>query len=231
MRYNKNVNRVEYKRILIVEDDARLRDALYKHFSSLNTVVTAATLAGAVSAVSSAHFDIILLDVILPDGSGLKLFEHIAQTPVVILSDLGADGNILDAFSVGAADYIVKPASAEIIEARMSLRLLPDAEAKICLHGLELDMSKRLVTYFGRALDLTSSEFNILMFLMQNAGNFYTANEIYEKVWKMPHLNSSTIKVHLSNLRKKMFGISKDCADLIVTNFGIGYSFRSGADE
>lgn len=231
MIYNNRVNRVEYKRILIVEDDAELRDSLYKHFSSVNTVVTAATLEIAVSATMSAQFDIILLDVILPDGSGLKLFEHIAKTPVVILSDLGADGNILDAFSAGAADYIVKPASPEIIEARMSLRLLPDAEAKICLHGLELDMAKRTTAYFGRALDLTSSEFNILMFLMQNAGNFYTANEIYERVWKMPHLNSSTIKVHLSNLRKKMLGISKDCADLILTNFGIGYAFRSGADE
>ncbi len=231
MRYNIYVNRVEYKRILIVEDDAELGNRLREHFSSVNTVVMAETLTQAISAVSNEQFDIILLDVILPDGSGLKLFEHIAKTPVVILSDLGADGNILDAFSVGAADYIVKPASPEIIEARMSLRLLPDAEAKISLHGLELDMSKRTTKYSGKALDLTSSEFNILMFLMQNAGNFYTASEIYESVWKMPHLNSSTIKVHLSNLRKKMLGVSKDCADLIVTNFGVGYSFRGGADE
>ncbi len=231
MRYNKKVNRVEYKKILIVEDNAELRDKLYGYFSPVNTVVTADSLAKATAAVSSTQFDVILLDVILPDGSGLKLLEHIAKTPVIILSDLGADGNMLDAFSAGAADYIVKPASPEIIEARMSLRLLPDTEAKICLHGLELDMSKRTTYYLGEELDLTSSEFNILMFLMQNAGNFYTANEIYEKVWKMPHLNSSTIKVHLSNLRKKMLGISKDCADLILTSFGIGYAFRSGADE
>ena len=60
---------------------------------------------------------------------------------------------------------------------------------------------------------------------MQNAGNFYTAIEIYEQVWKMPHLNTTTIKAHLSNLRKKMISISEECASLIVTEFGKGYCF------
>ncbi len=217
---------VEYKNILIVEDDAELAEKLYGYFSTMNIVTIADSLKSAISAVEKKTFDIIVLDVILPDGSGLELFKHIEQTPVVILSDLGSDGNLLDGFSAGAADYIVKPASPEIIEARMSLRLLPDTEAIIVLHGLELDINKRTAVYENRLLDLTSSEFNILMFLMQNAGIFYTSNEIYEKVWRMPYLNSSTIKVHLSNLRKKMLLVSKDCADLIITNFGKGYAFR-----
>ncbi len=225
------MKRVEYINILIVEDNAELRDELCDYFSAMNSVTAVGTLADAISAVENNRFNIILLDVILPDGSGLKLFEHIAQTPVIILSDLGSDGNMLDGFSAGAADYVVKPASPEIIEARMCLRMLPSAEAKVALHGLELDMSKRTVCYNGAPLELTSSEFNILMFLMLNAGNFYTANEIYERVWKMPHLNTSTIKAHLSNLRKKMLGISRECADLIVTNFGKGYAFRSGGNE
>jgi len=225
------MKRLEYKNILIVEDDASLRDRLAEYFSAVNYVKTADDLAHAVSALRSGKFDIILLDVILPDGSGLKLFEHIDQTPVVILSDLGSDSNLLEGFSAGAADYIVKPASPEIIEARMSLRLLPESEAKIRLHGLELDSNKRTAVYDGAALDLTSSEFNILMFLMRNSGIFFTANEIYEKVWKMPHLNTATIKVHLSNLRKKMLGVSKDCSELIITNFGQGYAFRGGGDE
>ena len=63
---------------------------------------------------------------------------------------------------------------------------------------------------------------------MQNAGNFYTANEIYERVWKMPHLNTETIKKHLSNLRKKMLAVSESCAALLATKFGNGYAFIGG---
>ena len=63
---------------------------------------------------------------------------------------------------------------------------------------------------------------------MQNAGNFYTANEIYEQVWKMPHMNTETIKKHLSNLRKKMLAVSEPCAALLATKFGNGYAFVGG---
>lgn len=232
MRYNTNtMKRVEFKKILIVEDDDSLRESLFEYFFVSNAVTAASDLSQAVQAVQASPFDIILLDVILPDGSGLKLFEYITNTPVVILSDLGSDGSLLEGFEAGAADYIVKPSSPEIIEARLSLRLLPENEAKLSLYGLEIDLNKRTAVYGKQKLELTSSEFNILTFLMHNAGNFYTANEIYEQVWRMPHLNTSTIKTHLSNLRKKMLLVSKDCADLIITNFGKGYAFRGGNDE
>ena len=66
---------------------------------------------------------------------------------------------------------------------------------------------------------------------MQNAGIFYTANEIYEKVWKMPYLNTTTIKAHLSNLRKKMLAVGSECANLIITEFGKGYAFTGSGNE
>ena len=178
--------------------------------------------------VRDGAFDVVLLDLILPDGNGIELLEQLGKTPVVILSDLGSDLNIIEGFSAGAADYIVKPCSPQVIEARMALRLLPDASSKLCLHGLSLNIANRTAVFNDAPLDLTSSEFNILMFLMQNAGEFFTANAIYEKVWKMPHLNSMTIKTHISNLRKKMFSVSKECADLILTEFGKGYAFIGG---
>ena len=223
-----NVKPIEYRRILIVEDSDALRGSLPEHFSGLNTVIACATLSEAVEAVKNNCFDIILLDLILPDGSGLKLFEHTDGTPVVILSDLGSDSNLIEGFSAGAMDYIVKPASMELIEMRMGLRLLPADESVLLLHGLKLDLQNRTVSYRERALDLTPSEFNILAFLMQNAGRFYTASDIYENVWKLPHLNTTTTKAHLSNLRKKMLAVSKECAGLIMTEFGKGYSFMGG---
>lgn len=225
------MNKVEFKNILIVEDNDILRDSLTEYFCSMNTVKSCADLKSAQKALSENKFDIVLLDLILPDGNGLKLLESTAQTPVIILSDLGSDDNILNGFYAGATDYIVKPSSPQIIEARMSLRLLPDSEATVSSHGLTVNVSKRTAIYEGSPLDLTSSEFNILTFLMQNAGNFYTATEIYEKVWKMPHLNTTTIKVHLSNLRKKMLAVKKECSALILTEFGKGYAFVGGEND
>lgn len=224
-------NRVEYKNILIVEDDEKFRKKTIEYFQEKNTVVGCSRLHQAIEELHQNTFDIILLDVILPDGSGLQLLEHTGNIPVIILSDLGSDDNLLDAFSQGAIDYIVKPASLEIIEARMELRLLPSHKSKLSSHGLVLDIAKRIAKFRDTPLDLTSSEFNILLFLMQNAGNFFTASEIYESVWKMIYLNTTTIKTHLSNLRKKMLAVSKDCSSLIITEFGRGYSFIGGSIE
>ena len=225
------MNRVEYKNILIVEDSDGLRNSLAEYFSAINVVTSCRTLADAVAAVTETKYDIVLLDLVLPDGNGIALMHYLEQTPVVILSALGTDNNVLDGFSAGAADYIIKPCSPQVIEARMSLRLLPDSKATIDLHGLTLNIAKRTAVYKDTPLDLTSSEFNILMFLMQNAGNSFTAAEIYEKVWRMPHLNSTSVKAHLSNLRKKMLAVSKNCADLIITEFGKGYAFSGGDHE
>lgn len=216
---------IEYKNILIVEDSNDLRNNLVSHFSIANKVTSCFTLSEAIFLTKSNDFDIILLDLVLPDGNGLKLFEYAKQTPIIILSDLGSDENLIDGYTAGALDYIVKPASNELIELRMSLRLLPSTDAILSSHGLSIDIKKRIAKYKNKILNLTSSEFNILLFLMQNAGNFYTAIEIYEQVWKMPHLNTTTIKAHLSNLRKKMISISEECASLIVTEFGKGYCF------
>lgn len=224
------VNKVEYKSILIVEDNDALAEQLVEYFSVMNTVTHCKDLSDAIKSVRENRYDIVLLDVILPDGNGLKLTEYLDQTPVVILSDLGSDSNLIDGFAAGAADYIVKPCSPQILDIKMALRLLPDSKANITSRGLTLNVKKRTAEYKGKPLELTSSEFNILVFLMQNAGKYFTAPEIYERVWKMPHLNTTTIKAHLSNLRKKMLAASKECADLIITEFGKGYAFTGGDD-
>lgn len=216
---------VEHKNILIVEDNNQLCDSLTKYFSNFNEVTSCYNLDEALKAIQENNYDIILLDLILPDGNGLNLMDHIGQTPVIILSNLGTDANILEGFQAGAADYIVKPSSPQVIETRMSLRLLPDSKATISSHRLTINLSKRTTFYLHQPINLTSSEFNILAFLIENSGQFYTANEIYEQVWKMPHLNSTTIKAHLSNLRKKMLAVSADCASLIISEFGKGYAF------
>lgn len=221
---------VEYKKILLVEDDDGIREKTATYFSAVNEVVACATLAEAEEQAEKQKFDIVLLDVVLPDGSGLSLMDKLADTPVIICSDLGEDGSILDGFFSGASDYVVKPASLPVLEARMAMRLLGADEANLSMHGLKLSLTRRTASYGRKPLELTSSEFNILAFLMKNSGKFFTAGEIYENVWKMPYLNTTTIKAHLSNLRKKMLSAGADCANLIITEFGRGYAFLSGEE-
>lgn len=219
------MNTVECKNVLIIEDSDSLRESLCNYFSAKNTVTACGNLKEAIAAANANEYDIVILDLILPDGDGKKVLSYLGKTPVIILSDLGSDEDIIGGLSAGATDYIVKPCSPQVLEAKMALRLLPAKKAAISSGGLTLNVNTRTVFYGGQPLGLTSSEFNILAFLMQNAGNFYTANEIYEKVWKMPHLNTETIKKHLSNLRKKMLAVSDSCAALLITKFGNGYAF------
>lgn len=225
------MNKVMFKNILIVEDGDKLRNSLTEYFSAMNKVTACPTLKSAISACAENEYDITLLDLILPDGNGIELLRYLRRTPVIILSDLGTDENMIDGLSAGAADYIVKPCSPQVIEAKMSLRLLPNGKANLSSGGLTLNVQSRTAVYKNTVLDFTSSEFNILTFLMQNAGVYFNANEIYEQVWKMPHLNTETIKKHLSNLRKKLLAVSDECAALLATKFGKGYAFIGGKND
>lgn len=218
---------VECKNILIVEDGDALRQSLAEHFGCRNAVRTAKTLAEGCAALAEKTFDAVILDLVLPDGNGLSLFDAInSETPVVILSDLGSDESILEGLGRGATDYLVKPVSLSVLEAKLALRMLPPKEAVLSKNGLTIDLSKRTVRFFDTPIDLTSSEFNILAFLMRNAGKSFSAAEIYEQIWQMPHLNTQTIRIHLHNLRKKLMQISDECGALIMTEFGKGYFFR-----
>lgn len=219
------MNKVEFKNILIVEDGDRLRISLSEYFSAKNDVTACKNLKESIAAATAREYDIVILDLILPDGNGKELIEYLGTTPVIILSDLGADVNIIDGLSTGAADYVVKPCSPQVLEARMSLRLLPERKSNITLGNLTLSLVQRTAVYEHTELKLTSNEFNILLFLMENNGIYFTANEIYEKVWKMPFLNTETVKKHISNLRKKMLAVSESCASLLSTKFGKGYAF------
>ncbi len=222
---------IENRRLLFVEDDEVQSKTLCDYFGETNEVVSASTLARAKEAVRD-KFDAVVLDVILPDGTGLDVIPSLPKsTPVIILSDLDSEDNILDGLEAGATDYIVKPCSPRLLEARLSLRLLPPEDAVITKHGLTVNSAMRTVSYRGTPIQLTSSEFNILNFLIRDPGKFYTATEIYEKVWHAPSLHTTTIKYHLHNLRVKLNGASMGSAGLILTEFGKGYAFAGdGAD-
>ncbi len=209
----------------MVEDDRAVAEEFAAYFRKRqNSVVVASTLGEAEEAIAHERPDAVILDIILPDGDGLDLFERCVNLPpVIVMSTLGTDYDVLDGFAAGATDYVVKPCAPEVLEARLVLRLLPKAEAVIESGGLRIDTTERLVTYHGAPLALTGSEFNILYFFMTHSSVFFTAAEIYENVWHAPNLGTTTIKYHISNLRQKL--VAATGKNLIQTQFGKGYAF------
>lgn len=221
------ISEVTNRKILIVEDNSKLLSSIAAYFKDKqNEVFCSANLADAKEIYAKEELDAVVLDVILPDGSGLDLLKikKDPHPPVVILSDLGDDDNVLMGFGAGAADYVTKPCSMKILEMRLSVRLLPKKDAHIELGGLSVDANERTVKYLGKDVSLTSSEFNLLFFMIKNAGTYFIASELYEKVWGAPSLQTTTVKRHLSTLRRKLKEVAPD-KNLILTDFGKGYCF------
>ena len=216
---------VEHRKLLIIEDNIAQLKALSNYFGAKNEVYTASTIAHGIELAKSEMLDGIILDLILPDGSGMTLFDAVKELPpVVILSDISSEESMMEGFSQGALDYVVKPCSPELLEMRLSLRLLPVQKSTISVNGLTVNASKRTCTFNNKPIPLTSSEFNILLFLITHSGEYFLPDEIYENVWKMKSLHTTTIKRHISTLRIKL---AEACGDvkMIRTEFGKGYCF------
>lgn len=213
---------IEGRTLLFVDDDEEFVRRTAQYFSATNKVFTSGTLNHAKEIIEKERLDAIILDIILPDGEGLKLLQEMkGLPPVVILSSLSGDDDVLEGLFSGAVDYVVKPCSPQVLEARLSLRLLPKEEAILSLNGLETDLNNRTVKYNGAPVQLTGSEFNILYLLMSHAGKFFTSEKIYEEIWKAPSLQTTTVKRHISTLRNKLKEATK--RNLIITEFGKGY--------
>ncbi len=216
---------IESRKLLLIEDDLIQQHTLSTYFRAKNEVDTASTLAEGIELAKSKLFDGILLDLILPDGSGMTLFDAVENLPpVVILSDISSEETMMEGFSQGALDYVVKPCSPALLEMRLALRLLPLQKATVSVNGLTVNANQRTCTFQEKTISLTSSEFNILFFLVTHAGQYFLPNEIYENVWGMKSLHTTTIKRHISTLRIKL---SNACPDvkMIHTEFGKGYCF------
>ncbi len=211
------------RKILIIDADESSDAAISEYFGGLGYVCRAVTtLKEGISCLSEEKFDGVISEFNLPDGAICDLLGKSGLPPIIVYSAESGDDAIVETLNRGAADYVLKPCSPRVMAARLESRL-PAENKTIECRGLSLNVNLRAVSYCGQPVRLTSCEFNILRFLMTNPGKFFTADEIYEKVWNAVSMQTSVIRFHISNLKKTLLAATGK--NLIVSEFGTGYTF------
>ena len=220
-------------RVLVVDDEPQIRRAL-RLVLRANGYQVAEVAGGeaALDALVSEPFDLMILDLILPDVDGVEVCRRVrewSRLPVVVLSALGDEEVKVRALDQGADDYVTKPFSAPELLARMRSALrrasvdTAPSEPVIRADEVEIDLARRLVTRAGREVHLTPTEYDLLRVLARQAGRVITHGHLLRSVMGRGYEDATgTLRVHMASLRKKL---EADPARprLIVTEPGIGY--------
>jgi two-component system KDP operon response regulator KdpE len=221
-------------RVLVVDDEPQIVRGLKVILKSAGYQVDAAeSKEEAMLRLSRRPPDAMVLDLMLPDGSGVEICEEIrewSQLPIVVLSALGDEREKVRALDAGADDYVTKPFGTEELLARLRavLRRRPEDEgAPTTLIGeLEIDRTARLVRRSGQEVHLTPIEFSILRTLAEHPGKLITHRQLLRAVWG-PAYETEThyLRVHVAHIRSK---IEPDPARprYVLTDPGVGYRLR-----
>lgn len=219
-------------RILVIEDDSVLLDGL-KIGLGLHglTVDAVASCEDARAAFVATCFDAIVLDLMLPDGSGLDLLRELRRrrdrTPVLLLTARDTVADRIEGLDGGADDYLCKPFDLDEVAARLraiSRRSAGRASPLVTWDGIVLDPGRRTVEVEGRGVSLSRREFAILEALMEHPGAVISKDRLQERLYGWQEdVESNAVEVHVHNLRAKIG------RDAIETMRGVGYRMRSGS--
>ena len=199
-------------RVLVVDDEPQILRALQTSLRGAGyEVVVAATAEEALSAAAMRPPAAVILDLVLPDGSGTDVCRELrswSSAPVLVLSVVGDEAEKVAAFDAGADDYVQKPFGIDELLARLRALLRragPSTEPVIEVGELVVDIEKRLVTVAGRRVQLTPNEFELLRVLAQNEGKLMTHPTILREVWGPAYqVESHYLHVYVSQLRQKL---------------------------
>jgi len=230
---------VSQNRVLIVEDDTRLRQALRATFQTSDfDVVAVGTGEESLHSVSTEPPDLMVLDLNLPGLSGIDVLERLrrfSSVPVVVLTVRDQIDDKVLALDAGADDYVVKPFDpAELLaRARAHLRRGTDArraDARTTIGSLQIDLSLRQATWDGQRIAFAPLEFRLLEVLVSNPGRLLTREELLEAVWGSTDSEHRVrLRVTMTSLRKKLHDDASD-PRLIVTEPGLGYRWVGGEE-
>jgi heavy metal response regulator len=219
-------------RLLLIEDEAKLATYLRQGLSEEGFVVeTASNGVDGLHMATQGHYDLIVLDGMLPgiDGLGvLAALRHSRDTPVLMLTARGSVEDRVKGLQSGADDYLTKPFAFSELVARIHVLLRrgktggASEPTVLRLHDLELDLLKRRATRAGKRLDLSAKEFNLLTLFLRRPGEVLSRTEIAEQVWDMNFdSNTNVVEVAIRRLRSKLdepFDVT-----LLHTVRGMGY--------
>ena len=225
------------KRILLVEDEAPIRDMLkFVLEQSGYDTVEAEDFNVALERIVEPYPDLILLDWMLPGGSGvqlakkLKSHEYTRDIPIIMLTARGEEEDKVRGLEAGADDYVTKPFSPKELIARVKAvirRVTPtSSEDAIEYQGLKLDPVSHRVTANDTPLDMGPTEFKLLHFFMTHAERVYSREQLLDNVWGTNvYVEDRTVDVHIRRLRKAISEFGHD--NMIQTVRGAGYRFST----
>lgn len=227
------------KRILIIEDDETIA-AIERDYLAVNEFE--ADIAGngpdGISMGRTGHYDLILLDLMLPEMDGFSVCRKLRETldiPILMVTARQEDIDKIKGLGMGADDYITKPFSPNVLVARIKANLAQydrlkhtggQDKSQIQIGNILLQQDSRRVFVDGAEIELKNKEYELLLFLMSNADMVFHKETLYERIWGYDAMgDTTTVAVHINRLREK---IEKDSTKprYIQTVWGAGYRFR-----
>lgn len=214
-------------KILIVEDEQAIADMI-KLCLGKNGYICEIVNDGRIASekIEEKRYDLILLDIMLPDIDGYDLIEYIKQfdIPVIFVSAKTSVADRVKGLKLGAEDYISKPFELEELLARIEtvLRRYHKVENIIEIGRIKIDTLQHIVLLDGNPVPLPIKEYELLLFLVKNKNIALYRETIFEQVWQEPYLgNTRTIDLHIQRLKKKL-----DLGDAIEAIYKVGYKFK-----
>lgn len=213
--------------ILVVEDEKIIREGIQTILQTEFNVLTADNLTNARQLLQKESFNLVLLDIMLPDGNGLDFFQSFSHfPPVVFISALDDDLTILNTYHAGSIDYITKPFRLPILLAKIKsiIKQLPKESILQPFHHLEVDTANEMIFNQNNVITLSKQEHALFFYLFQNKGIVLTREQLLNFLWDSHNtfVNDNTLTVTIRRLKKK---IEKE-KTLIHTVRGIGYVLK-----
>ena len=220
-------------RILIIEDEPAIADTIsYALDTDGFDTRTLSTGRPALHLLADERFDLIILDIGLPDINGMELCKTIREKhglPIIFLTARADEVDRVVGLEIGADDYVVKPFSPRELSARVkailrrtrSPRHSPPPSA-----AFKIDTARRQIVYFGHVPDLSRYEFNLIEALIRRPGQVFSREHLMNAAWEDPNASMDrTIDAHIKNIRAKLKAIAPEI-DPIITHRGVGYSLK-----
>jgi two-component system, OmpR family, KDP operon response regulator KdpE len=225
-------------RVLVIDDEVEIGRSVRMGLQGADfTVEWVATAVEGLERVAQWRPDVILLDLSLPDMDGVEVCRQLrawTQTPIIVLSVRSREADKVAALEQGADDYLTKPFGMGELIARIRVALRHVArsgsgtgDALMRVGGLEMDLERRLVTVDGREAHLTPTEYEVLKYLMTNAGKVVTHRVLLHAVWGPPYeTEAHYLRVFINQLRRKIEP-EPSRPRYLITEAGVGYRIRS----